>query len=73
MEKLTVKNLYEMCQNQIRKGNGDKIVCLSRDDEGNGYHYLWYDFLDDKKSIKMIEGMDMLPSGADPNNIVLLG
>lgn len=40
----TVKELKELCETQIKYGNGDKIIMISDDDEGNGFHYLWYSF-----------------------------
>ena len=42
MEVLTVKDLFNQCKEQIAKGNGDKKIMISQDDEGNGYHYLFY-------------------------------
>ena len=33
----TVKDLLKACQEQVDKGNGDKGILISRDDEGNGY------------------------------------
>ena len=44
MKPLTIKQLKEECEKQIKKGNGDKVIMISQDDEGNGYHYLWYAF-----------------------------
>lgn len=44
MKPITVKELKEACDEQIKKGNGDKVIMISDDDEGNGYHYLWYSF-----------------------------
>lgn len=41
---LTVKELLKLCQDEIKKGHGDCSIMLSDDDEGNGYHYLWYSF-----------------------------
>ena len=41
---LTVKELADACNKQIAKGNGDRVIMISNDDEGNGYHYLWYEF-----------------------------
>lgn len=43
---LTVKDLLKACRNEINKGNGDSVIMLSDDDEGNGYHYCWYEFSD---------------------------
>lgn len=42
MEVLTIKDLYNLCKEQITKGNADKKIMISDDDEGNGYHYLFY-------------------------------
>ena len=44
MKALTIIDLYKECEEQIRKGNGHKTIMISSDDEGNGYHYLWYSF-----------------------------
>lgn len=44
MKPITVKELKKECDLQIKKGNGDKVIMISDDDEGNGYHYLWYLF-----------------------------
>lgn len=41
---LTVKELLKLCQEEIKNGHGDCSIMLSDDDEGNGYHYCWYDF-----------------------------
>lgn len=41
---LTVKELLKLCQEEIKKGHGDCSIMISDDDEGNGYHYLWYSF-----------------------------
>ena len=49
MKALTIKELYDECQKQIIKGNGDKVIMISSDDEGNSYHYLWYSFTDAKE------------------------
>ena len=42
---LTVKELAKLCQDEIKKGHGDYSIMLSDDDEGNGYHYLWFNFI----------------------------
>lgn len=41
---LTIEDLYRECKKQIDKGNGKKVIMISDDDEGNGFHYLWYSF-----------------------------
>lgn len=41
---ITVKQLLKACEEQIALGNGDKHILISDDDEGNGYHTLFYLF-----------------------------
>ena len=49
---LTVNELFELCKEQIKKGNGGKHIIISDDDEGNGYHTLFYAFTDDVENLK---------------------
>lgn len=49
---LTVKDLYRECQRMISKGNGDKYIIVSDDDEGNGFHTLFYGITDDKDDLE---------------------
>ena len=49
MKQITVKELLELCQEQIEKGNGDKNIVLSDDNEGNGYHGMFYGFTDNSE------------------------
>jgi hypothetical protein len=58
MKPLTIKDLYEECKKQMAKGNADKVIMISDDDEGNGYHYLWYSF-SNAKEILINEYEDM--------------
>lgn len=44
---ITVKELLKACEEQVAKGNGNKGILLSRDDEGNGYHSCFYLFTED--------------------------
>ena len=41
---LTVECLCAMCIEQIAKGNAQKHIQISTDEEGNGYHKLFYGF-----------------------------
>ncbi len=43
-EQLTVEDLFEMCKHEIQKGNGNKHIVISDDNEGNGYHGMFYGF-----------------------------
>ena len=49
---ITVKELYEMCREQIVKGNGDKHILITSDDEGNSYHTLFYAMDDNIENIR---------------------
>lgn len=51
---LTVNELLEECKKQIQKGNGNKHIIISNDDEGNGFHTLFYSFTDQKEDLKYI-------------------
>lgn len=51
----TVKELRALCDKEMLKGNGDKVIMISNDDEGNGYHYLWYSFITVKELEKPVE------------------
>lgn len=44
MEQMTIEVLYELCKEQIKKGNGKKHIVISDDNEGNGYHGMFYGF-----------------------------
>ncbi len=37
---------------QVAKGNGDKVVIISDDNEGNGFHGLFYDFTENFDSFE---------------------
>ena len=64
---VTVKELLELCKEQIAKGNGDKIILLSNDDEGNGYHEMIYHFTED------VAGNDMWGEISDHDKKIILG
>lgn len=59
MKALTVNDLYKECIKQIKKGNGNKTIMISQDDEGNGYHYLWYSFITTQELDKETEEMGL--------------
>lgn len=66
----TVKELYALCAQQIKSGNGSKSIYISRDDEGNGFHKLFYGFSDPSTG----EFFDVEYSGGDTKeNSIILG
>lgn len=65
---LTVAALKKMCDYQIKQGNGNKKILISNDDEGNGFHELFYAF---QEVDKIFDGKypPSTPWGVDENNI----
>lgn len=49
MKMLTINDLAELVNEEIKKGNGTKKIMLSNDDEGNGYHGLYFAFTPTEK------------------------
>ena len=68
---ITVKQLEKACLEQIEKGNGDKIVLISRDDEGNGFHTLFFEFTDNPKDVASYA--EDFHDNNNPEEVVLLG
>jgi len=64
---VSVKQLLELCKEQVAKGNGDKIIILSNDDEGNGYHEMIYHFTED------VAGNDLWGEIEKPETKIILG
>ena len=67
---LTVKDLEKACKEQIKKGNGDKMVMLSCDDEGNGFHQMFYLFTDNKEDLEMLLKYEHVD---DIDKVIILG
>jgi len=44
MEQLTIRELLKQTIELVRQGYGDKKIVISDDNEGNGYHGLFYGF-----------------------------
>ena len=70
---MTVKDLYKACAEQIKKGNGNKEILISSDDEGNSYHGLFYEFNDNQPSINELAKKEYFHDDNDPNTVILLG
>jgi len=69
MEQLTVKKLRELCDYEISKGNANKKIVISDDDEGNGFHGLFFSFTEvgDFKETLELSGFD------DTKDLIILG
>lgn len=70
ISELTIKDLYNLCKEQIYKGNGNKIVMVSDDYEGNGFHYLYYEF----STVEEAGAEEYINENiADKENTIILG
>lgn len=70
---ITVAQLLDACAKQIEKGNGNKKILISDDDEGNGFHELFFSFTD---PATLTMDAYLLPYGVDPDNMsnyIILG
>ena len=73
---LTIRQLYNECKAQMLRGNGDKVIMISSDDEGNCYHYLWYSFCDAKEILEDPDcymGSDFDKDIAEVDDTIILG
>lgn len=67
MQPVTVEQLLNLCKAEIAKGNGNKKILLSNDDEGNGFHVCYYHFTED------VAGNDMWGTIKNPEEYIILG
>jgi hypothetical protein len=70
---LTIKQLYNECKAQMLRGNGDKVIMISSDDEGNNYHYLWYSFCEDVKGCIEYSCAEINKDIAEEKDTIILG
>ena len=76
MEKaITVEELAKSCLAQLKAGNGKKKILLSDDDEGNGYHEMFFLFTPAKDVFTGERYDPMGPSDAaeNPDQYIILG
>jgi hypothetical protein len=71
---MTIKELARFCVEQLGKGNGDKKIVISDDNEGNGYHGLFYGFTEISKQEYASGAFPIYDSQEDdPDKIIILG
>lgn len=70
---LTVRELLKLCEEEVKKGHGDCSIMISNDDEGNGYHYLWYNFSMAKELISEEEDYYIDEDIAPKSKTIILG
>ena len=67
---LTVSDLLKICKNAVNEGLGDKYVFIPQDEEGNGFHALWYSFT---TQVKDYADLIYQVNEEDLENIIILG
>ena len=70
---LTIKQLAKLCAEEIKAGNGDKKILISSDDEGNGFHGLFYPFTTAQEEIDILYEHNYFHDPVDPKTVVILG
>lgn len=76
MTQLTVKELYRELGKLVKQGHGNKAVVVADDNEGNGYHGIYYSVTSTPKSVKeCIEASNGLSDSQekDYKNIIIVG
>lgn len=70
---MTVKDLKELCEKEINKGNADKVIYVADDEEGNGFHQLPYGFTHDKEILEDIIENYSYDADFELDEIICLG
>ena len=76
MKMRTINDLAKFVDAEIKKGNGEKMIMLSDDDEGNGYHGLYYAFTPTEKVFDDSPYSPSLPHGVKKEELkdyIILG
>ena len=76
MKMRTINDLAKLVDAEIKKGNGEKMIMLSDDDEGNGYHGLYYAFTPTEKVFDDSPYSPSLPYGVKKEELkdyIILG
>lgn len=73
---MTLKELKRQVDAAVKAGLGDKMILISNDDEGNGFHKVWYDLTTDEKLVEMnltVSYDNAIGDGETAKDFVILG
>lgn len=74
IKQLTVKDLKELCERAIEEGYGERLIVVADDNEGNGYHGLFYGLETfEIFNVEDIEGFVYDSTSTNPKEIISLG
>lgn len=67
---VTVKEMYEQLKKAVAEGHGDKYLIAANDNEGNGYHGVFYHYSPAEECIK-----DMISDSqiTDTSKLIIIG
>lgn len=67
---VTVLQMYQALAKEIKKGNGNKYLVVSDDNEGNGYHGCFYHISPmEPETIDLVTDLQVL----DPDKLMIIG
>ena len=72
MGQMTIKTLKALCDKHIKQGHGDRLIVISDDNEGNGFHGLFYGFTIIEKGEESLYPINDSVS-ENINEIIILG
>jgi replication fork clamp-binding protein CrfC len=73
-KQIKLKELYDECKKQMALGNGEKFLVVSDDNEGNGFHGMFFTVSAiRKKDRKYYESLIRDSCETNADNILLVG
>lgn len=73
MKQMQLKDLYAACKEAMNRGDGEKYLVLSDDNEGNGYHGMFYTITQASKERDAYEGLIYDSVEKNLDNILVIG
>ena len=74
MRQMKLKDFFLQCKKLMNKGLGDKTLIVSNDNEGNGYHGMFYTLTDvTEEDAKYYEGLVYDSIEEDLTNCIIVG
>jgi len=71
---IKLKDLYDECKKQMAMGNGEKFLVVSNDNEGNGFHGMFFTVSAiRKKDRRYYESLIRDSCETNADNILLVG
>lgn len=72
MKQMKLKDLYAACKREVENGNGEKYLIAPSDNEGNGYHGVFF-LLTPIINGELYDGLLMDSVERNPENCIVVG